>query len=1111
VAVGLATVKVPYLHLREPRGGGKRPPHVRTSGKTQALLDAKIARARLWSASMEERAERWGYDMADEEIAAFVRMESGDSLGGDSLGGDDLTDLRGTSQWSPRPGSRLGASRPSTGMSGMSRPSTAASSGYGNQGTPRKPKRNLAKERREHTAGELGLLAAHASASLDELVEIARKEQSRRKWTYVDKDGQEKTLFTKHALDPWELRDPNVRYAKVTPHEHAEHAVVRLVELRKRRIERQQRIMHMKLTAKEALGYQDGDAEEDEALQAEQTLIRSFDAALECIASVCQYGMMVSEDFRERLFEINADAVLVKFCERWNLHPDPHTKESKAETMLEQFFFALETFLGKIFEILGTGKDFSLLKREALCVELGKYLAHVNDDIFDSYMPVMIALDKRVDILLDVRAVAKIPKPHTGPDADFFTETRLRADKAAAVAERRAMALQAKLDQERREQLEREKREDQEVFMADWLEKGAAMRHKLRAKIQDTGWLDSRAKSNYLRLLRKARAQASEAPSMRDWPVISVYEWLNGHGFDGNAALKRGVDGRALGMMREGELRALLNIPGLVARYLKSKVTEACDLSRPKNNLKNEWLKLDAEEVPDPERFSSWSIADATEHAVRLSSARWIKDWDALAEEYGSRYDGRESPSVSDMLTVFTRVLEMRTDTHRTPEEAMRIGRQVLFLIESCKMSGVDAKTEVHDLAKVLSNITAGEGRLFWMPEDASPRVRRERLNKRPPTPPPDEPEKLLPPHWEAMMIRIVVECCAQEEHEIQIKLLRKQLFRYWDELHELFDMYKIKETFWPASEENTGFFEPHSVDVMSMEQWWLFCKDADLPGGPITLAYINRFCTPEYGSISKREQLILTLNAQKGVSARQERMNALLGHQVGPHGSQRGVLDDAQFGENIIRACHLRALSGAGRKRGHRNATGNDAQISHQFSRRMEEELLAAVQHANEADAPKALYREPEVQQYIQDHSHMLWLVYRQFAQYKLSMDPGGRADWKERDFSKRDPDVMNFNDWYEITMMITDMYAGKDLARMAEAVTSISKIVPQVHPNNIAVELTFDEFCQLTTAVCLGVALKDKKLARLPRHKAGVEGLKIVGEIYRKDLIERMMPFKA
>ena len=1088
--------KVSYLHLR----GRSELPHVRTSGKTQALLDARIARARQWN-DMNTR----GWDATDEEIAEFVRMESGAEH--EKHVHDDS---REPSPWSPRPGSRgLGAStRPST---GMSRASTVVSSGYGNQGTPRPPKSNPDKERKERTNEELSLLTEHASASLEELVEIARKEKSRRKWTYRDKYGREQTLFTKHALDPWELRDPDVRYAKETPEEHVQIAVDRLLELQKRRAERQQRIMQMKLSAKEALGYVDGDSEVEDLLRAERELIRSFDAALECTASLCQYAQNVDEDFRQRLFMLNADASLAKFCDKWNLRPDPSLKQNRAEGMLEQFFFALETFLAKIFEILGTGKGFSVLKREGLCTEMGRYLAHVDDTIFDSYIDVMIALDKRTDILCDIRAVAKIPKPYTGQDADMFTEARLAADKAAEVAERRAAALQAKLDEERREQLMREKKEEQDRMQAEIMERGHALKEKLRSKISEAGWMDSRAKSNYLKLLRKSRQQASVAPSMRDWPSISVYEWLNGHGFDGDAALRRGIDGRVLGNMRESELRALLNIPGLTARFLKSKIMEACDLSRPANNLQNEWMKLDVEGVPESERFSSWSIADATEHAVRRSSKLWIKDWEALAEEFGSRYDGRHEPSVQEMLTVFTRVLDARSETERTPQEAVRIGRQVLLLINSGKISGVDAKQEMQDLAKVLSNLTASEGRLFWMPDEASPRVRRERLNKRPPTPPPEEPEKLLPPHWEAMMLRIVVECCAPEEHDIQIKLLRKQLFRFWDELHELFDMYKIKETFWPQSEETTGFFEPHSVDVMSMEQWWLFAKDADLPGGPITLAYINRFCTPEYESMSKRERLIETLNSQKGVSARQERMNCLLGHQIGPHGSQRGVLDDAQFGENIIRACHLRSLSGKGRKAGHKNATGNDAKMSVQFSRRMEEELLQTVQHANLPDAPKPLYREPEVQRYIQDNSHMLWLMYRQFAKYKLTLDPDGRADWKERDMSKRDPDVMNFNDWYEITMMVTDMYVGKDLARMAEAVTSMEKIVPQVHPNNNAVELTFDEFCQLTTAVSLGVALKDKKLARLKRTEAGVEGLKIVGHIYRKDLIERMMPFKA
>ena len=600
------------------------------------------------------------------------------------------------------------------------------------------------------------------------------------------------------------------------------------------------------------------------------------------------------------------------------------------------------------------------------------------------------------------------------------------------------------------------------------------------------------------------------------WTVGQVAGWAARHGLDPRRVAEYNVDGIQLAKMGCVGLRVVFDLPLLMAAYVRGKVQEA--LAGPRSEQPR------AEDgVWSEFTVTQWHIhekqAEMDAELIGTRSYRWRSRWLRLAARYGVRPASKRGPdlgpgqysglNVEEILHVFTLLLQEGAET--VPEDAAFIAADIDMMLPEIRAYNEEASVGARDdtdvrqtmekLKRAVGRILKSSGRLFWAgPEWNCGRDRMLRMVTADPVP--DGPIELLPPEWERMMLRIVPHLCHQECVEVQIRLLREAIRGKWDDIHALFHKYKVLDHWMPEPEATRSAVEG-DTDVLLVENFWAFCKDARVSSQKVTLGDINRGCLPELESHLTYSALIGENSANprsKGktqVSEIQKRWNSFYAHEIGCHGSRRGVLDVVQFGECMIRIAFFHSIGSKTKRRGTfgmgYNAVGSEARLDQHFVLFTEHHYVpmclsadesysstpdSVVQHAEPLDTiEKWLLEFPIVQHCMLKYWKLLWLLYCQFKDTSMVVDGNGLTKWLDkaeiqRGPSRRDMDTMTFNDFYVIIFHVVEEWpghglTGKNLAGMAQDITGFVGIMGQVHQNNAAVELTFIEFIRLMLSV--------------------------------------------
>jgi len=337
----------------------------------------------------------------------------------------------------------------------------------------------------------------------------------------------------------------------------------------------------------------------------------------------------------------------------------------------------------------------------------------------------------------------------------------------------------------------------------------------------------------------------------------------------------------------------------------------------------------------------------------------------------------------------------------------------------------------------------------------------------------------LLPPEWEAMMLRIVKEVCIPQIVDEQVALLREVVRVYMDMFREAFDKYRTLPSGPTLIANLVPHWWPHDAsDVMVPLQWWRFAKDARLPKPATTLCTScahMRWALPELTSISAAEARLAELT-DKGSSAAQLSMGMLDASLIGPQGINRGVMDITQFAENIIRYGHMHKRRGV--KGGILvQVQGKVSRLDEQTQAVMEDHIRPLIIDGWNISPFAITFYSEKVQAMLDVHRVPNNRAFLQFAAYNFKLDKG-KIVWTE--IPKRpDPATMSVNE-FMVLLGAVDIYDAKvgekHMWSIASNVTLIDDMIPQIHPNNKKVEISFHEFEQ---CICQVAMLKFPKLS--------------------------------
>ena len=390
-----------------------------------------------------------------------------------------------------------------------------------------------------------------------------------------------------------------------------------------------------------------------------------------------------------------------------------------------------------------------------------------------------------------------------------------------------------------------------------------------------------------------------------------------------------------------------------------------------------------------------------------------------------------------------------------------------------------------------------GDGRYHWNPPEKDARMRLVRGDRKPKEPEP-EVEDLLPPEWEAGMMRIYTQLTHESEHNLGIKKLRSYIRKFWDEIHEAFSKFCRIPCFGeiPVDDGATGFYWPHDKDpkVMYVEQLSRFLIQTSMLSNKVCQSFLQRKYLPELEA-PKRDPFWVELDAKgkpikdakaKQRSAKEQMMVELAATHRYCHGTAFGVHDVVQFAETLIRARHYTVISGKGIKtKG--DTVGKDAELWKQFDDAMNQTIKTVLSPEFDIPLHHRLYYSSLVQSILAEYEVPLWAMFRQFAQFDYEM-VDGKVTWtsfsgaagagKVRCF-----DTMCVNELVTIAKAMEMVNADINIDiffRIVKEVMGCEKLFAGTHPSNQTVDLSFSEFKQIlvhNTGLRFKKAWKDQK----------------------------------
>ena len=609
----------------------------------------------------------------------------------------------------------------------------------------------------------------------------------------------------------------------------------------------------------------------------------------------------------------------------------------------------------------------------------------------------------------------------------------------------------------------------------------AEMLARRELEILETQAVETNQYDSFNKFLEERRT--SSAVSAMDGAAIC--QWLAKSGFEYlvQTVSSKGIDGKDLDRASERELVDMLGIDDMLAYRLRVALDIASGEDvlrgmRATDSVKDQHLKGFYDTAVTDLKFAQSELQRETSASSASSGA-----WTRMKSVHTNRY-GKEELPLGEVARFLGRIgfeqkAYLKEDGTR-PKDAIIAKSASAAAHRVLRDQGIDPtskyKAKLFDHSVQTIN---GDGRFHWNPPARDARLRLTRGDKVPEEPEP-EVEDLLPPEWEAGMLRIYTQLTHESEHFFGIKKLRKEIRKVWDEIHQIFAEFCRVPCFEqiPIDKDATGFYWPYDKEpkVMYSEQFSRFAVQSGLLSSKVCLAFLQRKFLPEleyhlrspfYVPLDSKGQPIKVKTAQK--SAKEQMVVELEHHRRYAHGPAFGVHDVVQFCETLIRARHYNVISGKGLKtKG--ETTGKDAELWKQFSDCMS--ICTNTVLSGDFDIPlyHRLFYSSLVQSILGEFELPLWALFRQFAAFKYE-EINGKVTWtaftgsaatgKSRCF-----DTMCVNELVTIAQVMEMVNADINFEvffRVVKEVMCIDKLFAGVHPNNNQIDLTFHEFKQI------------------------------------------------